>query len=170
MKPRAAQHIVRQASEAGLRGTADMSHKRLGFLKGSWDLLEATFTASDGSVHMPWGPSPIGIGLITESGDFSAHVMRAHRDRFASEDPTPTEKQRVYDDYFSYFGRILRFDDVEGTMISQVGGASNPNWTGGEQVRYLDIEDQDHIVFRTPPLAFAGTKLVGRLRWQRRRA
>ena len=145
-----------------------MSHKQLGLLKGSWDLLEATFTDPDGSVQMPWGPSPIGIVLIAESGDFSAHVMRAHRDRFVSEHPTAAEKQRVYDDYSSYFGRILRFDDVEGTMISQVGGASNPNWTGGEQVRYLDIEDQDHIVFRTPPLAFAGTELVGRLRWQRR--
>jgi hypothetical protein len=146
-----------------------MSDKQLRFLKGSWELLEATFSAADGSVQMPWGPSPIGIGLIMDSGDFSAHVMRAHRDRFASDHPTPTEKHQAYDDYFSYFGRILRFDEAEGTMISRVGGASNPNWTGDEQVRYLDIEDQDHIVFRTPPLSFAGSKLVGRLRWQRRR-
>jgi Lipocalin-like domain len=146
-----------------------MSDEKLGFLKGSWDLLEATFTASDGSIQMPWGPSPVGIGLISESGDFSAHVMRAHRDRFAADHPTPAEKHQAYDDYFSYFGRILRFDGAEGIMISRVEGASNPNWIGGEQVRYLDIEDQDHIVFRTPPVSFAGTKLVGRLRWQRRR-
>ena len=147
-----------------------MSHKKLDFLKGSWDLQEATFTAPDGSIQMPWGPSPVGLGLISESGDFAAHVMRARRDRFASDHPTPIEKQHVYEDYFSYFGHILRFDDTEGTMISLVGGASNPNWTGGEQVRYLDVEDQDHIVFRTPPLSFAGTELVGRLRWQRRRS
>src|SRR5262245_9859597 len=145
-----------------------MGAKQLGFLKGSWDLVEATFTAADGSVRKPWGPAPVGIGLFTDSGDFSAHVMRADRDRFVSEHPTPEEKQRAYDDYSSYFGRILRFDETEGTMISLVGGASNPNWTGGEQIRYLDIEDQDHIVFRTPPLALAGTELVGRLRWQRR--
>lgn len=147
-----------------------MSQKQLDFLKGAWDLLEATFTARDGSIRMPWGPSPIGMGLITESGDFSAHVMRARRARFASDHPTPAEKQQAYDDYFSYFGRILRLDDAEGAMISRVGGSSNPNWTGGKQVRYLDIEDQDHIVFRTPPILFAGTEVVGRLRWQRRRS
>ena len=54
-------------------------------------------------------------------------------------------------------------------MTSRVDGGSNPNWIGGEQVGYLDIEDQDHVVFRTPPLSVAGTELVGRLRWQRRR-
>ena len=110
------------------------------------------------------------MALINESGDFSAHVMRAHRDRFASDHPTSVEKQQAYDDYFSYFGRILGIDEAEGTMISRVDGAINPNWTGGTQVRYLDIEDQDHIVFRTSPLTFGGTKLVGRLRWQRRRS
>ena len=69
-----------------------MSHKKLGFLKGSWDLQEATFTAPDGSIQMPWGPSPVGLGLISESGDFATHVMRARRDRFASDHPTPMEK------------------------------------------------------------------------------
>jgi len=146
-----------------------MSNERLRFLNGSWDLLEATFTAPDGSIQMPWGPSPIGIALIAESGDFSAHLMRAERGRFGADHPTPAEKQKAYDDYFSYFGRILRFEDAGATVITRVQGASDPNWIGSEQVRYLDIEDQDHIVLRTPPLSLGGTKVVGRLRWHRRR-
>jgi hypothetical protein len=76
---------------------------------------------------------------------------RAARLRFASDNPTPAEKQQAYDDYFSYFGRILRLDDAEGTMISRVGGSSNPNWTGGEHGSLLDIEDHDHIVFVPRP-------------------
>ena len=72
------------------------------------------------------------------------------------------------DDYFSYFGRIVRFDDAGEMMISRVEGGSNPNWIGCEQVRYVDIEDRDHIVFRTPALSLGGTELVGQLRWQRR--
>jgi hypothetical protein len=101
-----------------------MSEKQLDFLKGTWDLLEATFTTHDGSLQMPWGPSPIGMALISESGDFSAHVMRARRARFVSDHPTPAEKQQAYDDYFSYFGRILRLEDAEGTIVSRVGTSS----------------------------------------------
>jgi hypothetical protein len=45
----------------------------------------------------------------------------------------------------------------------------NPNWIGSEQLRHVEVEDEDHIVLRTPPLPIAGQLLVGRLRWQRRR-
>jgi hypothetical protein len=43
-------------------------------------LLEATFAGPDGPVRMPLGSSPAGILIITESGDFTVHVMRAHQD------------------------------------------------------------------------------------------
>ena len=147
-----------------------MYNERLAFLTGSWELLEAKFVAPDGSTHMLWGPSPSGFAIFTPSGDFAAHIMRAGRGRFGSDRPTAAEKQQVYDDYFSYFGHILRFDDAGRTMVSRVWGASNPNWVGGDQVRYLDIENRDHIVFRTPPLAYAGTTVTGELRWRRRGA
>lgn len=146
-----------------------MKTEILAFLAGSWELLEARFVAPDGSTQMPWGPSPIGMAVFAPSGDFAAHLMRAGRERFASRRPTPDEKRQSYEDYFSYFGRIVRFDDAERRMTSRVLGASNANWVGGEQIRYLEIEDQDHIVFRTPLVPMGGTTVVGRLRWQRRR-
>lgn len=146
-----------------------MKHKQLDILNGTWELSEAVFAAADGSVQMPWGPSPIGFALFTDSGYFSAHIMRAQRARFASEHPTPAEKEQTYDDYFSYFGQVVSFNEEEGRITSQVGGATNPNWTGGQQLRYLEVEDEDHVVFRTPPIPFIGGALVGRLRWQRRR-
>jgi hypothetical protein len=144
-----------------------MSHK-LPFFVGAWSLLDTTFTASDGSTLLPWGEAPVGTLLVLESGDSAAQIMRRQRSLFASDAPTPAEKQRVYDEYFSYFGR-LRADEAEGTIINQVEGAMNPNWIGGEQVRYVEVEDEDHIVLRTPPLPMAGQTFVGRLRWQRRR-
>jgi hypothetical protein len=147
-----------------------MYNERLGFLTGSWQLLEAKFVTPDGSTHMLWGPSPVGLAIFAPSGDFAAHVMRAGRGRFEGDRPTAAEKQQAYDDYFSYFGHILRFDAAGHTMVSRVWGASNPNWIGGDQIRYLDIETHDHIVFRTPPLAYAGTTVTGELRWQRRGA
>jgi hypothetical protein len=143
-------------------------NRDLGFFVGAWNLLEATFTGPDGSTFLPWGEAPVGTFLVLESGDSSAQVMCRHRSPFASDLPTPAEKQRVYDEYFSYFGR-LRADEADGTIISQVEGAMNPNWIGGEQLRHVEIEDEDHIVLRTPPLPIAGKTFVGRLRWQRRR-
>src|SRR5512135_2488133 len=143
-----------------------MSHD-LGFFVGAWSLLEATFTAPDGSTFLPWGEAPVGTLLVVESGDSSAQIMRRHRSPFASDPPTPAEKQQVYDEYFSYFGR-LRANDREGTIIIKVEGAMNPHWIGGEQLRYVDVEDDDHLVLRTPPLPIAGRPFVGRLRWQRR--
>jgi hypothetical protein len=76
--------------------------------------------------------------------------------------PTPEEKQRVYDDFFSYHGRIVRVDDQAGAFVTLVEGATDPAWIGGERLRYLDIEDDDSIVLRTPPLTVAGSAVVGR--------
>ncbi len=138
-------------------------------LAGCWDLVEAHFMRPDGTKTEPWGPLPTGMFIVTQKGEFSAHVTRTRRNRFASEQPTPEEKQRAYDDCLSYFGQIIRFDAETGTFTSRVIGATNANWVGGEQLRYFDIRDDDHIVLRTPPLALAGVELVGTLVWTRRK-
>jgi hypothetical protein len=143
-----------------------MSHD-LRFFAGAWTLLDATFTASDGTTLMPWGESPVGTFLVLESGDSAVQIMRRQHSAFTSDLPTPAEKERVYDEYFSYFGHF-RANDAEHTIVGEVEGAMNPNWIGSTQLRYVEVEDDDHIVLRTPPLPMAGRQLVGRLRWQRR--
>ncbi len=141
---------------------------RIPWLAGCWDLVACTFTAADGSVRAPWGAAPTGVLLITPSGEIAAHGGRRDRAPFAGEQATAAEKQQAYDDYFSYYGRILRVDDEAGTMVTAVDGAANPGWIGGKQLRYLDVEDDDTIVLRTPPLALAGRDIIGRMTWRRR--
>jgi hypothetical protein len=145
-----------------------MQNERIRWLAGCWDLVECTFTVGDGTLRTPWGSAPVGVLIVTPSGELSAHGGRSDRALFAGEHPTPDEKQRAYDDYVSYYGRIVRVDDKAGTMVTAVDGATDPGWIGSEQVRYLDIEDHDHIVLRTPPLALAGSEVVGRMAWTRR--
>ena len=106
--------------------------------------------------------------VVTPSGGLSAHGGRRDRTPFVGEHPAPEEKQQAYDDYFSYFDRIVRVDDAAGAFVTAVDGATDPGWIGGEQLRYLDIEDDDHIVLRTPPLTRAGGEFVGRFAWRRR--
>jgi hypothetical protein len=141
---------------------------RVRWLAGCWDLVEGTFTATDGTVHTPWGEAPCGVLLVTPAGELAAHGGRSGRTPFAAEHPTPREKQQAYDDYVSYYGRIVRVDDEAGTFVTAVDGATDPAWIGGEQLRYLDIEDDDTIVLRTPALALSGNEVVGRFRWRRR--
>lgn len=146
-----------------------VEHERILWLAGCWDLVQCTFTADDGTLRTPWGAAPIGVLLVTPSGELSAHGGRSGRAPLAGAQPTPVEKQQAYDEYFSYFGRIVRVDDEAGTMVTAVDGATDPGWIGSEQLRYLDVEDDDHIVLRTPPLALAGSEVVGRMAWTRRR-
>ena len=142
--------------------------ERIGWLAGCWDLVAITFTGADGSLQTPWGPDPIGVLLVTTSGALSAHGGRRDRRPFAGEYPTPDEKQQAYDDYFSYFARIVRIDEEAGTLVSAVDGATDPGWVGTEQLRFLDIEGHDGIVLRTAPLALGGVEVVGRMTWRRR--
>ncbi len=63
------------------------------------------------------------------------------------------------------FGEVIRVDSSAGTFTSRVLGATNANWVGGEQLRYFEMRDNDYVVLRTPPLAYAGVELVGTLAW-----
>lgn len=145
-----------------------MESDRVSWLAGCWDLLQVTFTAADGSVRTPWGASPTGVLIVTPSGALSAHGGRSDRKRLSGDGPTAEEKQRAYDDYFSYFARIVAVDEAAGTILSAVDGATDPDWIGSRQLRYLDILDDDHMTLRTPPIALAGSEVVGRMVWQRR--
>ena len=143
--------------------------ERIRWLAGCWDLVECTFTAADGTLRTPWGAAPAGVLIVTPSGELSAHGGRSGRVPFVGEYPTPDEKRQVFEDYVSYFGRVVRVDDEAGTMVTAVDGATDPGWIGSEQLRYLDIEDDDRIVLRTPLLFLAGAELIGRMAWTRRK-
>jgi len=145
-----------------------VEHERIRWLAGCWDLVESTFTDDDGAVRTPWGAAPAGVLLVTPAGELAAHGGRRDRAPFAGEHPTPEEERRAYDDYFSYYGRIVRVDDEAGTFVTAVEGATDPSWIGTEQLRYLDVEDENNIALRTGPLALDGSMVVGRFAWRRR--
>lgn len=145
-----------------------VEHERIRWMAGCWDLTECTFTAADGTVMTPWGAAPTGVLLVTPQGDFSAHGGRSDRQPLAGDIATPAEKQAAYDDYFSYYARIVAVDESASTIVNAVDGATDPDWIGSQQVRYLDTEDDDHMVLRTPPLMLAGNKVIGRMAWKRR--
>jgi hypothetical protein len=136
-------------------------------MTGTWDVVEAKFETTDGNIIEPWGPSPIGMGIFTDEGYFSAQFMRSGRAKFAGEFPIPEEKQQTYDDYLAFYGRYS-VDEEKGTVSIFIEGSTNANWIGEEQVRYCEIKDNNHVILRTPPLKYFGLEYIGTLAWKQR--
>lgn len=93
--------------------------------------------------------------------------MRSGRSRFAGDLPTQEEKQKAYEDYLAYYGSFV-IDEEMGTLTTLVEGATNTNWVGEKQVRYLELKDEKNFILPTPPLKVAGLELVGTFAWKRR--
>jgi hypothetical protein len=108
------------------------------------------------------------MAIITADGHYSARLMRSGRSKFGGDLPTQEEKQKAYDDYTAYYGYNISIDEETGTITSFVEGATNANWVDGEQVRYCEMKDADHMILRTPPFEIAALKVVGTLHWKRR--
>ncbi|HEX7480596.1 MAG TPA: lipocalin-like domain-containing protein [Polyangiales bacterium] len=144
-----------------------MTDPRIERMAGCWELVDATLTLPDGSVQRPWGEPPNGRIICTSAGEFSAHVSKSQRAKFADEWPTPEEKQTAYDDHIAYFGEIMRLDDESSTMISYVRGATNASWIGGEQLRYIEAIDDERFTLRAPTVTLGGLDFVARFVWAR---
>ena len=137
-----------------------MQNERIRWPAECWDLVECTFTAGDGTLRTPRGrhrPASSssrrrGSSRLTAGGETARHIRATNR--------RPARSSRR-DDYFSYFGRIVRVDDDTGRFVTAVDGATDLGWIGSEQRRYLDVEDDDHIVPRTPPSRSRAAKSSG---------
>jgi hypothetical protein len=104
---------------------------------GSWSLESWMLTAPGGQTEFPYGEDAVGSIIYTPEGRMAAHLMRRHRDRFASEnrrDSTLEERSAAFLDYFSYCGSYTVLPG-EQTVTHHVEACSSPNWVGTDQVR-----------------------------------
>ena len=132
---------------------------------GCWKLVSHEFRSSDGRVFHPWGDDPVGIVIFDEKGHFSAQIMRRNRPKFSSDIPTLEEIKPAFNGYMAYFGRYEIIAD-KNMLINHVEGSLNPNWVGGEQIRYFEISG-DRVTLHTEPQKRGGVEVVGTLMWER---
>jgi hypothetical protein len=124
--------------------------------------------ASSGEIRHPLGQQVVGQLFYDVGGNMSAHVMRVDRPSFASNDPaagTEAEVRAAFEGYVSYFGTYT-MDPATRCVTHHVRGASFPNWTGHEQVRYYRI-DGSRLVLSTPPIPHRGESFEYFLTWER---
>ena len=124
-------------------------------------------TAS-GEIRYPLGKHVVGQLFYDSRGNMSAHVVRVDRPMFASDDSgaaSDVEVRAAFEGHASYFGTYT-IDPSARTVTHHVRGASYPNWTGQDQIRYYRI-DGPHLVLSTPPILDRGESLEYTLIWER---
>jgi len=135
---------------------------------GAWRLVSFEFRKSDGSVIYPFGAEAQGTIIYTETGRYSAQLMRKDRSRLKSGDQmkgTDEEVRSNFEGCISYFG-TYQVDETEGVIIHYVEASLFPNMDGTEQKRQFELA-QNRLQLRTPPIKLDGEKAIGILQWER---
>jgi lipocalin-like protein len=134
---------------------------------GTWRLVSYESRDEAGGVQHPMGREVVGQLMYDAEGNMSALVARANVPPFASGDScigTDAEVRAAFDGFVAYFG-TYSFNLSAGTVIHHVRGASFPNWTGTEQVRYFTAEGQ-RLVLSTP-ISVDSRHVTAILIWER---
>lgn len=139
-----------------------------GALIGAWRLVSFELDHATGPVTHPFGEDPHGSLIYTDTGRFSALVMRRDRPRFANPDQFNGTREEVdagFKGSICYYGAyVLRPDDS--FVVHHVHGSMFSNWEGSEQIRFLELT-ANRLRLSTPPLPWDGGQAVGRLVWDK---
>jgi Lipocalin-like domain len=108
-------------------------------LIGVWSLTDIFDETTDGIHHASWGPGVQGLTIYTSSGQFSAQVMAANRDKAASKDPRQPVGLSI-----AYFG-TYSVDEAAMTLALRIERCSFPAWDGIERVSKIAILTEDQL-------------------------
>ncbi|MGN6482675.1 lipocalin-like domain-containing protein, partial [Luteibacter sp.] len=136
-------------------------------LVGTWTLVRCDNVYPDGRRVELYGPSPEGMWLIDEHGDYMMQIVRAKRMPFAVNDKskgTPEEYKAASMDFNAHYGHVSA--DAH-TMHSQILRASFPNWDGkgGDSAYTLKNDELTYIVAK--PSSGAAEGAHGEVVWRR---
>jgi Lipocalin-like domain len=136
-------------------------------LLGSWDLVSLENRGEDGSVHRPFGEHPVGRLTYTADGLMSAQIMHGERAKFktaALYGGTPEEKVAAYDGYIAYYGSFV-IDTATRMLTHHVTASLFPNWLGGDQVRFYELNG-DTLTLTSKSFAAHGTQVTPHVVWR----
>lgn len=137
-------------------------------IAGAWRLVTFEFRKEDGNIIYPFGEQARGSIIYTESGRYSAQLMRIDRLKFSSGDQmkgTAKEIEANYKGCISYFG-TYEIKPQDSLIIHHVEGSIFPNMEGRDQERFFELSE-NRLQLRTPSIKLDGEKAVGVLLWER---
>ncbi|MFA6109896.1 MAG: lipocalin-like domain-containing protein [Candidatus Latescibacterota bacterium] len=136
---------------------------------GTWQLVSFEGRPEGGGALIyPLGPDAIGQLRYDDAGNMGVFLGQRNRPQFVSGDRragTDAEVRAAYEGIVTYFGKYT-IDQVNGTVTHHVVGADYPNWEGGEQVRWYQLEP-GRLSLLTPPMLVHGQMTVYALVFER---
>lgn len=135
---------------------------------GTWKLVVFEFRKSNGSIIYPFGEKARGRLIYTDTGHYSAQLMRKGRPKFASGDQmkgTVEEIEASFKGCISYFGSY-EINLEGGYILHHVKSSLFPNMDGSVQKRFFEL-DGNRLQLRTLPFRLNGEKAVGIFQWER---
>jgi hypothetical protein len=136
---------------------------------GVWRLVAYTAVDPDsGAVIEPFGPDPKGVLHYTAGGHMSAVLSAGGRRRFSAGNRINApmeERAEAFSTSTAYAGTYT----LEGDRVTHhVQIATNPDWVGGDQLRYPKVAG-NRLIITTPPLPTRpdGQLRISTLVWER---
>ncbi|WP_333821093.1 lipocalin-like domain-containing protein [Ohtaekwangia sp.] len=154
-----------EASKAGKKTSA--TNKSSNKLIGTWTLVLVDNILPDGSRVELYGPSPQGILMFDEHGNYALQIFRSGRAKFAANDKaqgTPEEYKAAVQGSNAHFGKYT-VNEADGTITFHIAHASYPNWEGTEQKRTFTLS-KDELKY-TVPTPTTGGSATGEVVWRR---
>ena len=137
-------------------------------LLGAWRLAEFYIESSDGNQIHPFGVSPEGMLIYTDTGNMSAQLMASNRPLFADDDQlngSADEIEASFKKCVAYFGQY-EVDVEGGFVVHHVQQSLFPNWNGKPQKRFVQLHN-NQLRITTPPVTWGGVEKVAVLVWER---
>lgn len=135
-------------------------------LIGTWRLRSFEMHDERGNVAYPFGHETGGFITYTSDGRMSVQFGNARRANLRYDDwlgATSEEIELSARGYFAYCGTY----EVRGNeVIHRIDWSLMPNWIGGEQLRFWELEG-DTLTITTPPLRLEERPQVSVLVWER---
>jgi hypothetical protein len=137
-------------------------------LLGTWRLRAYEGRAEDGSVSLPFSDKPEGMLTYHADGTMMVIMMKPGRPLFKSNDfltGSDAEVRAAYEGFLAYCGRFV-VDTEAGTVTHLPEQSLFPNWVGGQQVRFAELEG-NQLSLSTPPIPSGGKVWKFYLIWTR---
>jgi len=132
-------------------------------LIGTWGLRHFELGFPDGRTTHPYGEDVTGLLIYSDSGHMSAAFGSAKRQIGSAADLEEVGGKVAYDNFMAYCGP---YDVEEDRIRHYVEVSSLEAWTGTDQERRLDIQD-DVLSLVTMPHVEGGDAPTARLEWRR---
>lgn len=135
-------------------------------LVGVWRLISVEARGSDGSVHYPFGKDVKGYITYSDHGYMSVQIAGKGRPRFASPDITAGTEDEYYTAARYCMAYAGTYELSENMVTHHVDTSLFPNWEGGTQERFWNL-DADRLTLSSGPMPLLGETLRLFLAWER---